>query len=199
MSHFRWCILWYYVTAHQNTLPALREKTLMSQRGPPRRLTWRRTVWRLNEDVFSWIFMLQRVNLHCLVCFFFFYLFNVARKWIIYSHPQRMSSIFLKAYIITLIVIITMITNVSSSIVSRSHPCCQWLRSNTFILHLWEICHLTVCGPHEASYLTCCVVFSNNAVWSSTWRCCSGLLYTVWSSAEHKLLTDYRIYCVSFL
>lgn len=129
----------------------------------------------------------------------FFYLFNVARKWIIYSHPQRMSSIFLKAYIITLIVIITMITNVSSSIVSRSHPCCQWLRSNTFILHLWEICHLTVCGPHEASYLTCCVVFSNNAVWSSTWRCCSGLLYTVWSSAEHKLLTDYRIYCVSFL
>lgn len=75
ISHFRWCILWYYVTTGTNnqiTACLHWGKMLMSQRGPPLKLTWSQMVWCLNEDVFSWIFQLKRVNLHRPIRFFYF-------------------------------------------------------------------------------------------------------------------------------
>lgn len=65
-SHIRWSVLWYctttWINEYKTLVCLLWRKMLMSQRGPPLKLTW--TVWCLNEDVFSWIFQLKRVNLH---------------------------------------------------------------------------------------------------------------------------------------
>lgn len=92
-----------------------------------------------------------------------------AGKEITYSHPQGKSSIFLNAYIITqILIVITMITNVSSS-VSSSWSILAEVKISLFCI-LGGTCQWTVCGT--VKHLVWHVVSSNNAVWSSTWRWC---------------------------